>query len=90
MYICIIMNNTVIDTRYVLVTPDDSKYVKSHGVFEEYTSDINKAKAFVKMETAQKHADEINHKNTTYGYKDRVRVVRIDLTVVISEINSKQ
>ena len=83
------MNNTVIDTRYVLVTADDRRYVKSYGVFAEYTSDINKAKSFIKMETAQKHADEINHKNATYGYETRVRVVRIDLTVVISEINSK-
>lgn len=83
------MNNTVIDTRYVLVTSDDRRYVKSHGVFSEYTSDINKAKAFVKQETAQKYADEINHKNTTYGYDTRVRVIRVDLTIVISEINSK-
>ena len=84
------MNNTVIDTRYVLVTADDRNYVKSHGVFAEYTSDINKAKAFVKLETAQKHADDINTKNTTYGYSTRVRVIRVDLTVVISEINTKQ
>ena len=83
------MNSTVIDTRYVLVTADDRRYVKSFGVFAEYTPNINKAKAFVKMETAQKHADEINHRNTTYGYETRVRVVRIDLTVVISEIYSK-
>lgn len=83
------MNNTVIDTRYVLVTSDDRRYVKSHGVFSEYTSDINKAKAFAKQETAQKHADDINHKNTTYGYETRVRVIRVDLTIVISEINSK-
>lgn len=84
------MNSTVIDTRYVLVTADDCKYVKSHGVFSEYTPDIIKAKAFVKPETAQKHADDINHKNATYGYSTRVRVIRVDLTVVISEINSKQ
>lgn len=83
------MNNTVINTRYVLVTADDRKYVKSHGVFSEYTSDINKAKAFVKMETAQKYADEINNRNSTYGYETRVRVIRVDLTIVISEINSK-
>ena len=83
------MNNTVIDTRYVLVASDDRKYVKSFGVFAEYTPNINKAKAFVKMETAQKHADEINRKNTTYGYETRVRVIRMDLTIVISEINSK-
>lgn len=84
------MNNTVIDTRYVLITADDRKYVKSFGVFAEYTPNITKAKAFVKEETAQKHADEINHKNATYGYETRVRVIRMDLTVVISEINSKQ
>lgn len=63
------MNNTVIDTRYVLVTSDDRRYVKSHSVYSEYTSDIKKAKAFARMETAQKYADEINHKNATYGYE---------------------
>lgn len=84
------MNNTVIDTRYVLITADNLCYVKSHGVFAEYTSDINKAKTFAKVETAQKHADDINLKNTDHGYKTRVRVIRVDLTIVISEINTKQ
>ena len=83
------MNNTVIDTRYVLVTADNSKYVRSFGVFEEYTPNINKAKAFVKLETAQKNADDINRKNASYGYSPRVRVIRVDLTIVISEINNK-
>ena len=83
------MNNTVIDTRYVLVTSDNRNYVKSHGVFSEYTSDIKKAKAFARVDTAQKHADDINQKNITYGYSTRVRVIRVDLNIVISEINSK-
>lgn len=80
------MNKTVNNIRYILVSDNNEMFIKSIEVSPEFTHNITDATGWYKQEPAQDIANRINAKFEKDGYTTRVRVLRMEVNINISEI----